>query len=87
VELQFPLEAPEARAKALQALEAPFQDNVKARWLQPDGSYKRRRPARGEEPFRLQLQLHREAQRERERARAAAGVVLEPIHAPAAPSR
>jgi polyphosphate kinase len=87
VELQFPLEAPEARSKALHALEAPFQDNVKARWLQPDGSYKRRRAAKGEEPFRLQLQLHREAQQELERARAAAGVVLEPIHAPAARSR
>ncbi|MGF2076134.1 RNA degradosome polyphosphate kinase, partial [Enterococcus casseliflavus] len=44
VELMFPLEAPEARAKALAALDAAFQDNVKARWLQSDGSYRRRRP-------------------------------------------
>ncbi len=86
VELQFPLQAPEARAKALQAMEAAFQDNVKARYLQADGSYKRRRPAKGEESFRLQLHLHREAQRERERARASAGVVLDPIHAPGARS-
>ncbi len=82
VELLFPVEAAEARAKVLQALEAAFQDNVKARRLQADGSYKRRRPAKGEEPFRMQLQLHREAVKAQERARAAAGVVLEPIRAP-----
>jgi polyphosphate kinase len=82
VELLFPVEAAEARAKVLHALEAAFQDNVKARRLQPDGSYKRRRPAKGEEPFRMQLQLHREAVRAQERARAAADVVLEPIRAP-----
>jgi polyphosphate kinase len=82
VELLFPVEAAEGRAKVLQALEAAFQDNVKARRLQADGSYKRRRPAKGEEPFRMQLQLHREAVRAQERARAAAGVVLEPIRAP-----
>ncbi|HET7294717.1 MAG TPA: polyphosphate kinase 1 [Vicinamibacteria bacterium] len=82
VELLFPVEAPEARAKVLHALEAAFQDNVKARRLQPDGSYRRRRPAKGEEPFRMQIQLHREAVRAQERARAAAGVVLEPIRAP-----
>ncbi len=83
VELMFPIQAPEARARVLQALEAAFQDNVKARRLQPDGSYKRRRAAKGEEPFRLQIHLHREAQREKERARSAAGVVLEPLRGPA----
>ncbi|HJS58856.1 MAG TPA: polyphosphate kinase 1 [Vicinamibacteria bacterium] len=82
VELFFPVEAAEGRAKVLQALEAAFLDNVKARRLQADGSYKRRRPAKGEEPVRMQLQLHREAVRAQERARAAAGVVLEPIRAP-----
>ena len=82
VELLFPVEAPEGRAKVLQALEVAFQDNVKTRRLQADGSYKRRRPAKGEEPFRMQLQLHREAVKAQERARAAAGVVLEPIRAP-----
>jgi polyphosphate kinase len=82
VELLFPLEAPETRAKVLQALEAAFQDNVKARRLQADGSYKRARPGKGEEAFRLQVHLHREAQREKESQRAAAGVVLEPLTAP-----
>jgi polyphosphate kinase len=83
VELLFPLEAPECRQKALAALDAYFADNQKARQLQPDGTYRRRRPAKGEEPFRVQLHFHREAQRALERARAAAGVSLEPLTAPA----
>jgi len=82
IELLFPVQAPEARAKVLGALDAMFQDNVKARWLQADGTYKRKRPAKGEEPFRAQLRLYREAQRALERARGAAAVSLEPITAP-----
>ena len=66
------------------ALDDAFQDNVKGRWLQADGTYKRRRPAKGEEPFRSQLQIYREVQRAVERARAAAGVVLEPLTSPGA---
>jgi polyphosphate kinase len=81
IELLFPVEAPECRQKLVQALDAMFQDNSKARRLQADGSYKRRRPARGEEPFRAQLHLHAEAQRAL-RARASASVTLEPIHTP-----
>jgi polyphosphate kinase len=82
IELLFPVEAPEARQKVLLALDAAFQDNVKARRLQPDGSYKRRKPAKGEEPFRAQLVLYRETQRALERARAASGVTLEPLSSP-----
>jgi polyphosphate kinase len=84
IELLFPVEAPEGRQKVLAALDAMFLDNLKARVLQPDGSYKRKRPGRGEEPFRAQVHLYREAQRARERMRAAAGVVLEPLEAPKA---
>jgi polyphosphate kinase len=84
IELLFPVESPECRAKVLAALEAPFQDNVKSRWLQPDGTYRRTRPAKGEEPSRAQLVLYREAQRALERARTAATVSLEPVPAPAA---
>ena len=47
IELLFPVEAPEGRQKVLQALDAIFQDNVKGRRLQPDGSYKRKRPGEG----------------------------------------
>ena len=84
VELLFPVETPDCRAKVLAALDAVFQDNVKGRRLQSDGSYKRRRPAKGEEVCRSQLHLYREAQRTLERARAASGITLEPITSPGA---
>jgi polyphosphate kinase len=84
IELLFPVESEEGRQKVLAALDAAFQDNVKGRWLQADGSYKRRRPAKGEEPFRAQLQLYRDAQKAVGRARAASGVTLEPLTSPGA---
>ena len=58
-----------------------FQDNVKARWLLPDGTYKRRRAAKGDEPFRVQLHLHREASQSAERAKAP--LTFEPLTRPA----
>jgi polyphosphate kinase len=82
IELLFPVESPDGRAKVLAALDAMFQDNVKGRRLQSDGSYRRRRPAKGEDPFRAQLHLYAEAKRALERQRAAAGVTLEPLAAP-----
>jgi polyphosphate kinase len=84
IELLFPIESAECRAEVLQALDAMFQDNVKARVLQPDGSYKRRRPAKGEEPYRAQLEVYRRAKAELDRARASVGVTLEPLSAPVA---
>src|SRR5262249_39275440 len=78
IELLFPV-APENRKKVLDVLDAMFSDNVKARRLQPDGTYKRRRPTRGEEPFRAQVHLYRETQRGLARARAGAAVTLEPV--------
>jgi len=82
IELLFPVEAPEGRQKVMQALDAIFQDNVKGRRLQPDGTYKRRRPAKGEEPYRSQLELYREAKRALDRQRAGSAVTLEPIRSP-----
>jgi polyphosphate kinase len=82
IELLFPVESPECRAKVLAALDAMFVDNVKTRWLQADGSYKRRRLPKGEEPLRAQLVLYREAKRTLDKARAASGVVLEPLTSP-----
>ncbi len=84
IELLFPVESAEGRQKVLSALDAAFQDNVKGRWLQADGSYKRRRPAKGDEACRSQLQLYRDAQRALERARAASGITLEPLTSPGA---
>jgi polyphosphate kinase len=82
IELLFPVESEEGRAKVLAALDAMLQDNVKARRLQPDGTYRRRRPAKGEEPFRAQIHLYQETKRALERVRAAAGVTLEPLTSP-----
>jgi polyphosphate kinase len=82
VELLFPLLAPEARKKAIDALDAMFEDKVKARRLQSDGSYKRKRPAKGEEALRSQLHLYRETQRAVERLRAVSPVSLEPLTSP-----
>ena len=82
IELLFPVEAPEGRQKVLAALDAIFQDNVKGRRLQADGSYKRKRPAKGEDAYRSQLELYREAKRALERQRAASVVTLEPIRSP-----
>jgi polyphosphate kinase len=79
IELLFPVEPPECQRKVLACLDAMFADNVKARVLSQDGSYKRKRPARGEEPLRAQLHLYREAERELGRSRAVKGVVFEPI--------
>jgi len=82
IELLFPVEQPEPRRKVLEALDAMLLDNVKARRLMPDGTYKRKRPAKGEEPFRAQIHLYREAKRPLERARAATSVAFEPAPAP-----
>jgi len=82
IELLFPVEAPDGRQKVLHALDAIFQDNVKGRKLQSDGSYKRKRPAKGEEAYRAQLELYREAKRALDRLRAGTGVTLEPIRSP-----
>ena len=81
IELLFPT-GPAVRPKVLNVLDAMFSDNVKARRLMPDGSYKRLRPNKGEEPFRAQVRLYREAAAAVERARAATGVTFEPVSVP-----
>jgi polyphosphate kinase len=85
IELLFPV-SPACRRKVQEALDAMFLDNVKSRRLQPDGTYRRKRPGKGEEPFRAQVRLYEDARRTLEKARAASGVVLEPIATPAAKS-
>jgi polyphosphate kinase len=82
IELLFPVESQEGRQKVLLALDAILQDNVKGRRLQTDGSYRRRRPAKGEEPYRSQIELHREAKRAVERVRVGSGVTFEPLRSP-----
>ena len=78
VELMFPIESAEHKAKVLAALNAMFADNVKARSLAPDGTYHRKRPAQGERPIRAQGLLQEQVQSRRARAADPAGVILMP---------
>jgi polyphosphate kinase len=86
VELMFPVEAADARARVIHALRSMFRDTVKARWLRPDGSSERRGPSPGEPPFRVQQHLQAEALRTAAVARERAGVVFRPNRAPSAAS-
>ena len=55
-----------------------FRDNVKARQLQPDGTYRRRVAVEGEAPYRVQQVLQEEALRAAQLAREGAGVAFHP---------
>jgi polyphosphate kinase len=78
VELMFPVEDAELRTKVLNALRAMFRDNVKARWLDPDGIYRKRKPAVGETPFRVQQYLQDESRRLSSLARGRTAVTFKP---------
>jgi polyphosphate kinase len=78
VELMFPVENPAHKASVLYALRAMFRDNVRARRLRPDGSYERKKRARGEQPFRVQQHLQEEARRRMALARERAGATFSP---------
>ena len=78
VELMFPVENAEHKAKVLYTLRAMFRDNVKSRWLESDGVYRRRAPGPGEPAFRAQEHLHDEARRLASLARDRVGVSFQP---------
>jgi polyphosphate kinase len=69
IELMFPIQTEDHKSRVLSGLRAMFRDNVKARLLNGDGVYTRRRPAPGEPEFRVQQHLHDEAQRRAARER------------------
>jgi len=79
IELMFPVERADHKAKVLHALRAMFRDNVKARQLQPDGSYRRRVASAGEDYFRVQQVMQDEAKRVAQLARENAGVTFTPV--------
>jgi polyphosphate kinase len=79
VELMFPVEQSRQKAAALTALRAMFQDNVKARALQPDGTYVRAVRAAGEPACRVQVILQEDARRRMAQAIERAGVTLRPV--------
>ena len=82
IELLFPV-GPAVRPKVLDVLDAMFADNVKSRRLTPEGTYRRRKSLRGEEPQRAQLILYKKTQEAAERARTTT-VTFEPITSPEA---
>ena len=78
IELMTRITSNEAVERLSSALDWVFEDNQKARVLQPDGSYIRRRPGKGDEPSRVQMRLYEEAKSRADRLRAVP-LVLEPI--------
>ena len=55
-----------------------FRDNVKARRLGSDGTYKRVRRPKGEAPFRVQHFLQEEAKRVADLAKERASITFQP---------
>jgi polyphosphate kinase len=46
VEIAFPIEDPDVKDRIKrEALDLPFADTVKMRWLRPDGTYRRAEPS------------------------------------------
>jgi len=66
VELMFPVLQEECRARVLEALEAQFADNQKAKRLLPDGAYQAATPGKAE-PFRAQEALYQTRRAEQDR--------------------
>jgi polyphosphate kinase len=78
VELMFPIDRVDQKAKVLYALRAMFRDNVRSRRLQANGEYIRRVPAPDEPLFRAQQHLQEETRRLADLARGRAGITLSP---------
>jgi polyphosphate kinase len=54
VEVVFPIEQPDLKQRVIDILKVTLADNVKARELLPDGTYRRVKPAEGVAPLRSQ---------------------------------
>ena len=74
----FPVEHPDHKTKVVYALRAMFRDNVKARRLGRDGTYRRVEPTADEPPFRAQQHLSEETRRLASLAQERTGVVFRP---------
>ncbi len=81
IELLVPVEDPAARSRLIAILETYFDDNVKARMLQPDGSYKRVKAGR-KKPRRSQEILYEEVCRRVREAEQTQTTTFEPHRAP-----
>jgi polyphosphate kinase len=81
VEVMFPIETAEHKAKVLYALRAMFRDTMKSHWLGADGMYRRRPPTPEEPPFRVQQALQEESRRTASLAGDVEGVSFRPERA------
>jgi polyphosphate kinase len=78
IELLFPVDDVDHKARVIAVLRAMFRDNVKARWLNVDGTYTARERSSDGKPFRVQQFLHEEAIRVASQTRERAGITLVP---------
>jgi polyphosphate kinase len=78
VELMFPIDEPEPKARVMAALRMMFSDTEKSHWLGADGAYRRRAPSPGEPRCRVQQSLHDEGHRQASLVRERTGVTLRP---------
>ena len=82
VELFVPVEDASACKRLIAVLESCFRDNVKARELQPDGSYRRLKLPARQKGFRSQEMLYLEACQAVKQAEQSRRTVFEPHRAP-----
>jgi len=78
IELMTHITSKDAVERLSGILDAVFDDNQKARVLDADGTYHRRRPGKGEELFRVQTRLYEDAKSRADKLRAVP-LTLEPI--------
>ena len=78
IELMTRITSKESVERLATILDWLFEDNQKARVLEPDGTYRRRKPGKGEEPSRAQMRLYGEAKGRADRLKAAP-LTLEPL--------
>ena len=78
VELLVPVDDPYCRKKLVEILDTCHDDNVKARWLQPDGSYSKVEPVSRKNAVRAQEVFYRRACEAAKTAKKAVGTVFEP---------
>ena len=84
VELLVPIEDAAGREKLMGVLDVCLSDNVKARQLMPDGSYRRLQPTEESPPLRSQQVLYEQAVEAVRRIEQSQRTVFEPHRAPGA---
>lgn len=84
IELLVPIEDPPSKARLIGALETYLEDNVKARDLQPDGSWKREKLSARKKRRRSQELLYDDACQRLKQAEQSQQTTFEPHRAPGA---